>query len=414
MRAPSGLRGTAYVCRWRASTLPPVGRTRWWIACVGALGCNPADGDSADRTESTTPRIVTTPAAPMPLPQAEPSVAEPSAAPLARPGPYRGREQRAVVQNLECAGCHVREASQWLGSNHQRSNINAAYRAAFAIEPLPFCRGCHAPEANPEHKPTPEVSALGVGCVTCHVVEEDTVLAAADDAGDWLDDDSIAPHAIRYSTDFAHTGGCASCHEFAFPGPSSEADAHFMQTTVREHQRSRAADEPCAACHMPERGGMPVHGFTEMRNPTWLRAQLDVDARLTERGTVVVSMVQPTPGHAFPSGDLFRRLEVGAELRAANGTVVARDARYLARHLQLLPGHGRRQLVRDNRVFDEPVEVELELKGLLETDPSADVFWWVTYQRVAQTFDGREPTDASIESEVPLHDGTLGKGMRTK
>ena len=45
--------------------------------------------------------------------------------------------------------------------------------AALQREPIPFCRGCHAPEANAT-MPT-VATELGVACVTCHVTT--TVMA---------------------------------------------------------------------------------------------------------------------------------------------------------------------------------------------------------------------------------------------
>jgi hypothetical protein len=120
---------------------------------------------------------------------------------------------------------------------------------------------------------------------------------------------------------------------------------------------------------------------------------------------VRVTLVQPDPGHAFPTGDLFRRLEVGCEIRDAAGKVVQREVRHLARHFEILPGRSGRILVRDNRVFDEPNVVEIELAPP-ERRPAV-VAWWVSLQRVATVGTGANPADAKIESSVPLHSGVL-------
>src|SRR5687767_11260860 len=85
------------------------------------------------------------------------------------PGPNRGRLAEAVAENARCEGCHLEQAREWRGSRHQRANVDAAYVEAFALEPNPFCRGCHAPESDARHTPPVTVSALGVGCVSCHV-----------------------------------------------------------------------------------------------------------------------------------------------------------------------------------------------------------------------------------------------------
>ncbi len=83
-----------------------------------------------------------------------------------------------VAMNQRCESCHETIASEWRGSLHQRAHVDLSYQLQFAMEPFPFCTGCHAPEANPTKAVPPELSALGVGCVTCHVVG-DQILAGA-------------------------------------------------------------------------------------------------------------------------------------------------------------------------------------------------------------------------------------------
>lgn len=92
-------------------------------------------------------------------------------------GPARARNQEAVIAQHACEACHLAEAAEWRVSLHHTADVEPSYRRAFAIEPLPFCRGCHAPEASPEEPETEAVAALGVGCVTCHVTNG-AVLAA--------------------------------------------------------------------------------------------------------------------------------------------------------------------------------------------------------------------------------------------
>jgi hypothetical protein len=72
-----------------------------------------------------------------------------------------------------------------------------------------------------------------------------------------------------------------------------------------------------------------------------------------------------------------------------------------ARHFAIASGRPGRELLRDDRVFDDPEVVELDL-----TRPGP-VSWWVTYQRVATVGTGTVPAEATLESEVPLHAGVL-------
>lgn len=315
-----------------------------------------------------------------------------------------------MVANAACESCHLEEAREWRASRHRSANTNPAYRRAFAVEPSSFCQGCHAPESEGAAPPPVEVSAMGVGCVTCHVVEEGTVIAAAKERPEGLHRPTSAPHGVLVSRDFGGPGACASCHEFSFPARAGEGPGELMQTTLREHAASASSGRACASCHMPRRRSHRSHAFAETRDPAWLRSALEVRAAIGSVGSVVLTLRQTRPGHAFPTGDLFRRLEVGAELVDGSGRALRRDVRHLARHFEVRVGGRGRELVGDDRLRDEPVEVDLDVTCPGEGDPGARVRWWVTYQRVAEAFRGDRPEEALVESEVLLHEGTLCGG----
>lgn len=317
------------------------------------------------------------------------------------PGPHRKRLAAAVALNATCTSCHDKQAKEWRGSYHQRANVDAAYVKAFTIEPSAFCRSCHAPEADPAKEPPNEVSELGIGCVTCHVTEEGLVLAAEHNENSAH---LPAPHPLRRSKAFAHQGACANCHEFRFPMPGGSDDEFFMQTTAREHLRSPAAAKACADCHMPIESGQRSHAFDHVRDPAWLRKNLTATAEHTD-DVLRIKLVQPNPGHDAPTGDLFRRYEVGYELRTATGELLRREAQYLARHFVVVPSRPGRTLTMDNRVTSEPSIVEFEVPS--EAPSSAKITWWVTYQRVATVGTGAKPAEATIESEIKLHSGEL-------
>jgi len=325
------------------------------------------------------------------------------------PRPDRRRLDAAVTLNATCVSCHAREAAEWMGSRHRRSDTNAAYQTALSLEPSPFCRKCHAPESDPTKAAPPAVSDLGVGCVTCHVTDGGAVLAAprGDERGA-----AGAPHALRRSGEFAGAAACARCHEFEFPAPAAGGDGAFMQTTVREHDRSSAAARPCAACHMQSARGRRSHAFASVRHPGWLRSELHASAERDEEGELRVTLVQRDPGHGFPTGDLFRRLEVGCEVRGASGDVLDRDVRYLARHFELVMGRPGKVLVGDDRVFDRPVVVALSCAADAPNAVGGQLSWWVSYQRVATVGADTDPAVARIESEVRLHAGTFPWGVK--
>lgn len=344
------------------------------------------------------------------------------------PKPRRGRMLDAVRADAECQSCHPQEAEEQRRSLHGRAAVDPAYRAALAIEPSPFCEACHAPEAALDpaavaavpsssapvatlEKSVPtEVIAMGVGCVTCHVAEYGEILAAPRRDSS---PGSAAPraHAVRRSRAFARTGGCAGCHEFRFPrGSTGSGDGDFMQATVREHARSRGAERGCADCHMPLVSGRRSHAFADVRDPAWLRERLHASAARTGESTLRITLVQSDPGHAFPTGDLFRRLAVGCEVRSPRGAVLARDVRYPRRHFDVNGGMFGRVLTADDRVLDAPLEIDLDLSDVEEQGASgggAQVRWWVIYQRVATAALGSRPEDAKVESEVMLHRGEM-------
>jgi hypothetical protein len=356
---------------------------------LGLAGCG-----RADRAGDTAPATSVSPATPP---------AETARAPSApMPRAYRRRLEDAVERNRECESCHVKQATEWRESRHRQSDTNAAYRAAFAIEPTAFCRGCHAPESDPDKDPPQAVSDMGVGCVTCHVTEEGSVLTAPSPRENAVD----APHPLRRSIEFGRSGACAGCHEFRFPGARDDDDAAFMQTTVREHERSANADKACTVCHMRSAFGGRSHAFAEVRDPMWLRDKLH--ATVARAGdTLRITLAQRLPGHGFPTGDLFRRLEIGCEVRDERGNVVHREARHLARHFEIVPGKPMRQLTGDDRVFDEPTIVDLPISS-----KSGILTWWVKLQRVATVGIGTSPAEAKIESEVLLHSGVIPWKMR--
>lgn len=380
----------------------PPARLAWILPIIGLCACNREDSGVDEHVIATT-SVATI--APIDMPEVlpressfTPPVDEPR---IPMPGPHRKRLAAAVVQNATCTSCHNKQAQEWRGSYHQRANIDPAYVKAFAIEPSPFCRSCHAPEADPAKEPPIAVSELGVGCVTCHVTEEGFVLAAdhGDDAAR-----EPAPHPVRRSKVFAHQGACADCHEFRFPMPGGDEDSFFMQTTAREHLRSPAAAKACADCHMPVEAGQRSHAFAHVRDPAWLRKNLAANAEHID-DTLRVKIVQPNPGHDAPTGDLFRRYEVGYELVTEKGEIIRRNKQYLARHFEVYSDRPGRRLTRDNRVGSEPTIVAFDLPR--EAPSSARIRWWLTYQRVATVGTGQNPADAVVESEINLHFGEI-------
>lgn len=336
--------------------------------------------------------------------------------PAQLPGPApRGRTpEHAAELNGTCEGCHAEIAREWRSSLHARSHTDAAYQRALAIEPLAFCQGCHAPEADPR-KPVPDsVASIGVACVTCHVLDGD-IVAGADrrsplSGASAQTGASGAAHPVLRDGRLGATSACAGCHEFAFPDGSARRVPELMQSTVSEHARSAQSDQACADCHMPTAEGGLVshrsHAFVGGRDAALVKSAVEVTARLTDGSTVSVSIAPRKLGHAFPTGDLFRRVEVSAEAIGPEWQVVAADRRYLTRHWVREPsplGIVLRRAVSDDRPLATPVEVQFQLG---ERAVGLPIVWRVAYQRVAHPRAEHE-TDSAVEGEIELASGTL-------
>ncbi len=329
------------------------------------------------------------------------------AAELPGPAPRGRTADEAHALNATCEACHGEIASEWRASLHARAHTDPVYQRAFAIEPLAFCQGCHAPEAHPE-EPVPDAAAtLGVACVTCHVLENDVVAASRERSTVR----GAAPHPVVRDGRLGVTTACSGCHEFAFPDRGARSRPELMQATVSEHARSLERDRACSDCHMPviEHGGgrHRSHAFLGGRDPELVRSAVSVTAKRSSGGKVLVTLAPQGIGHAFPTGDLFRRVEVSAESVGAEWQVIGSARRYLARHWERDPrspfGVVLRTAVLDDRPLGERVEVELELGERMDEHP---IEWRVAYQRVEHPRSDDED-ESVVESEVELAAGSF-------
>jgi hypothetical protein len=340
-----------------------------------------------------------------PLPRATSRDEQPPAAVM--PGPHRGSSEPARLhRNAACVDCHEEAAAQWSASLHRAAFTDPDFAAAYAHEPTRFCRGCHAPEAAPEHESPGAAAELGVACVTCHVPQgaalpSDGVLAAMTiTTGERSAASEAAPHPIVRDPAFTTTAACAACHDFDHP----HAPGVPMQSTVREHQRSPAAGDGCVGCHMrdPPRG--PVHhGFAASRDHERLRAALEIHALRPEPARILISLRPRAIGHAFPTGDMFRQVLVEADATDEQGDPLAGDQRILGKIYQdRLAGSSRgRVLLEDTRLLPgAEAVVELDLSGA----EALPVHWRVVYQRIDQEGPGRP---ARPFGEVLLAAGVL-------
>jgi hypothetical protein len=257
----------------------------------------------------------------------------------------------------------------------------------------------------------PEPAAkLGVGCVTCHVVAGELLAAPARaEARAPVRAAKAAPHPVFRDARLDGSVACAGCHEFEFPDRNARKSPELMQSTVSEHARSAQGDRACASCHMPAvgPGGVPhrSHAFRGGHDRGLVESAVVVQAE--RAGALVRITITPRElGHAFPTGDLFRRLEVSAEAVGPEWQVVASQRRYLMRHWQREPspfGVVLRRVTQDDRPLATPVLIELPLGAKASNLPIA---WRVAYQRVEHPRSDNEQ-DSSVEGEIDIASGRL-------
>lgn len=309
------------------------------------------------------------------------------------PGPGPHARADAASANAACEGCHAEAAKTWRSSLHAQAWSDPVFQRSFAEEPATFCRDCHAPETA-----TP---ALGVGCVTCHDPSGTGVVLASTAAPDALE---AIPHRVLRDPAFAGDLACASCHEFAFPDAAQPGGGvTTMQRTISEHASSRFADRTCASCHMPKLArGARGHGFAVATDPALLRRALVASATRSDE-SVAFDLGPGEVGHAFPTGDLLRRLVIVAEVVADDHQLLAHEARALGRHFRFEAGaHGGKvqREISDDRVQGGFQQVVLQLGPLAR---SQVITWRIEWQRV-QSMHGE---DAVIADAVVVAEGRL-------
>ena len=316
------------------------------------------------------------------------------------PGPASHRRASHVsgaAINQECEGCHVAIAAEWRASQHRQSNTNPAFVRSLSKQPLPFCRRCHAPEADPKKEASGWAAENGIACITCHLLGE-KISSGISNQGKLPTAQDLA-HPIVRDARLSGDGACERCHEFQFPDGRWRRRPEFMQLTVREHAQSLHAETSCIECHMPRAAdGHRSHRFLSGHDEATLRAALRIEANL--RGDALEIVLTPQRvGHALPTGDLFRRLLVRVEDPKAGDRLLAQQA--LTRRFsfeQQVPGATVRVTAGDDRIYDSKT-LHVPLAANIE-----EVRWSVRYQRVLFP-QGASNGRAIVDGEVILGQG---------
>jgi hypothetical protein len=196
-----------------------------------------------------------------------------------------------------------------------------------------------------------------------------------------------------------------------------------MQDTLAEHARSRARDAPCQSCHMPSVVGADgarhrSHAFRVLGDPAMLRRAVVARAAL-DGDRLRLELEGGDVGHAFPTGDMFRRLEVRVErLDAHDQVTAAAPPVTLARTFADVPrDRFHRQLglqrveATDDRV-PPPGAGAREVVLPLPDGEGARVRWRLVYQRMAKPMADAFGVQQVLD-EVIVAEGRLAAPSRT-
>lgn len=159
---------------------------------------------------------------------------------------------------------------------------------------------------------------------------------------------------------------CASCHDADYP----DAPGAAMQATVREWA-DWGGPEGCVDCHMPQGS----HAMVASHDHEKLAGAVQVEVRRGP-GSTVFTLTKVGVGHALPTGDQFRHLDLMLERPGRTALLAARIGRTL--EPTLVPGSGRviRRQVLDTRLWPGlPLVVTVPDDGYVR--------WWLTYAHVA-------------------------------
>jgi hypothetical protein len=204
---------------------------------------------------------------------------------------------------------------------------------------------------------------------------------------------------------------CVGCHDFDFPGREGVA----MQSTGREHTASATSDRACQDCHMQAVDGPGAqshkrHDFAVVSDPEMLRRAATIDVRREGDDALAITFRRGDIAHAFPTGDMFRRVEIHAGAIDDSGRwVEARPvtfARVFAK--TSMPTSSTRDEIADTRLFRTAAETERTVVLTLPGDVSGRaISYRITHARMddalAELFDVPD-----AQNRVTLWEGELG------
>lgn len=273
--------------------------------------------------------------------------------------------------NDTCRSCHTDITAKHDSALHAHSFDDASFQKGYRKEPEAYCRACHEPEPA-------FATQRGVACVTCHDPESRGTVLTTTASGK-------APHKVDSQADFG-TQACARCHEFPFPHAENNGEKGLMQKTMHEHAGDARS---CSSCHLRD------HTFNVSRDPAMLARALVVTASRDDEQQAVFELSSRGIGHAFPTGDLFRRLVL--RVSKAGGKPVEVPFWRTFRSHRNEDGTLARAESSDRRLApSQRVVIPM----------AAELSWEVAYQRITSV-EQTPPFGVDVEAETILARGRL-------
>ncbi len=186
-----------------------------------------------------------------------------------------------------------------------------------------------------------------------------------------------------------------------------------MQDTVHEHKTGKLASTACQTCHMPavqDKSGKShkSHAFPAHGDASMLRSAVQATAARSTAQAITVTLSVARVGHAFPTGDMFRRLEVRARFLDAKGNVTGRSTSVLLERkfqVTVTQQGTERVQVADTRLPSSGAPREALLL-FAEDIQGRSVRWEVAYQRMSSAMAKLFGVDPAAD-EVIVATGTL-------
>jgi len=286
-----------------------------------------------------------------------------------------GTRDPALLSAGACKACHAREHATWSTSRHAAAWTNGLFQREYRDTPRDWCIHCHAPLEPQTLQAKQGGGALadeGVGCAACHV-RGGRIVARERKPG--------SPHDAVVSPGFGGADFCGACHEFGFPvidrsGVVVALTEHPMQATLSQFKRGPYAgsEDGCHTCHL-------VHAHPGAHDPGMLRGALKLTA-CRDEDAAVIALANVGAGHAVPTGDVHRHINVRAWRSSAPERLFEA---YVGRRFALAEGGGKRttwdstiapEQTRTWRVplaslgeADEPVNVEVRYVYTADENP---------------------------------------------